>query len=147
MWLTWIRWAAAHRALLGAVGAAVLLGVLAWGLWAVRQAGYEAGRSAVQAAWDESVRQASERARADERSMQRTVDAVAARLSTDLADIRQKNGNLIREIEDEVQVVPVYGDCRLTDGVWRRLNELHAATGTGPTGGGGDPMPGPGADP
>jgi hypothetical protein len=37
--------------------------------------------------------------------------------------------------------------CRLTDGVWRRLNELHAATGTGPTGGGVDPMPGPGADP
>ncbi|MBI1181086.1 MAG: hypothetical protein GC201_11045 [Alphaproteobacteria bacterium] len=147
MWLMLLRWAGAHRVALGAGAAVVALAGLGWGLWAVREAGFEAGRAMVQARWDESVRREEARARAEERLVQRAVDAIGARLTIDLARIRTRSAIITKRIEDEVQRFPVYRECRLTDGVWRQLNQLHAATGAVAAGGGGAAVPEAGADP
>lgn len=145
MWLTLVRWIGAHRILLAAAMVCVLLGGLAWGAWAIRQAGYEAGAAAVQARWDAAVREADRRARAEERLVQRAVDAIGARLSDDLSRLRIEHTTINRRIVDEVRNVPVYQSCMLTDGVWRQLNQLRAATDPGAAGGGGAAVPGAGA--
>ena len=146
MWLTLLRWVGARRVLL-AVGAAVLvLGGLGWGVWLIRDAGYEAGRAEVQARWDESVRNADKRARAEERLVQRAVDAIGARLTSDLSRLRVEHTTINKRIVDEVLSVPVYQHCVLTDGVWRSLNQLRAATDAGLAGGGGAAVSGLAAD-
>ena len=146
MWLTLVRWIGAHRILLAAVAAVLLLGGLAWGVWAIREDGYEAGKAEVQARWDGSVRQANERARAEERLVQRAVDAIGARLSADLSRLRIEHRTINRRIVDEVHSVPVYSECRLTERVWRGLNELRAATGPGAAAGSGAAGPAIAAD-
>ncbi|MGE0668307.1 MAG: hypothetical protein AB7O49_17260 [Sphingomonadales bacterium] len=141
MWLTLVRWIGAHRILLFILAAGLLLGGLAWSLWCIRDAGYEAGRAEVQARWDEAEREADKRARADERLMQRAVDAIGARLSADLSRLRIEHRTINRRIVDEVRSVPVYQSCILTDVVWRHLNQLRAATDAGAVGGGGAAVP------
>lgn len=131
MWLTLVRWIGAHRILLFAVALGLLLGGLAWGVWAIRQDGYETGKAEVQARWDEAVREAERRARAEERLVQRAVDAIGARLSADLSRLRIEHRTINRRIVDEVHSFPVYGECRLTERVWHDLNKLRAATGAG----------------
>ncbi len=131
MWLTLVRWIGAHRILLFAVVVGLLLGGLAWGVWAIRQDGYETGKAEVQARWDETVRDAERRARAEERLVQRAVDAIGARLSADLSRLRIEHRTINRRIVDEVHSFPVYGECRLTERVWHDLNKLRAATGAG----------------
>jgi hypothetical protein len=146
MWLTLLRWIGAHRVAL-VVGAAVLvLGGLGWGIWSIRDAGYEAGRAEVRARWDESIRDADKRARAEERLVQRAVDAIGARLTSDLSKLRIEHTTINRRIVDEVLSVPVYQHCVLTDGVWRSLNQLRAATDAGLAGGSGAAVPGAAAD-
>ena len=147
MFLTLVRWMGAHRILLAIIGAGALLGVLAWSVWAIRNDGYEVGRAEVQARWDEAVRMAEQRARAEERLVQRAVDAIGVRLSADLSRLRIEHRTINRRIVDEVRSVPVYSECHLSDGVWRQLNQLRAATDSGVTGGGGAAVSGAGADP
>lgn len=137
MWLTLVRWIGAHRILLAAVSAGLLLGGLAWGVRAIRHDGYEDGRAEVQARWDAATREADRKARAEERLMQRAVDAIGARLSADLSRLRIEHRTINRRIVDEVHSIPVYGECRLTERVWHDLNQLRAATGAGLAAGGG----------
>lgn len=141
MWLTLVRWIGAHRILLAAVAAGLLLGGLAWGIWAIRRDGYETGKAEVQARWDEAVREADKTARAQERLVQRAVDAIGARLSADLSRLRIEHRTINRRIVDEVHSVPVYGECRLTERVWHDLNKLRAATGAGVAAGSGAAVP------
>jgi hypothetical protein len=147
MGLTLMRWIGAHRLALAAGAAALALALIGWGLWALWQAGHEAGRAEVQARWDDSLRLAEARARAEERLVQRAVDAIGARLSADLGRLRIEHTTINRRIVDEVRNVPVYGECRLTERVWRGLNQLRAATDPGAAGGGGAALPGAAADP
>jgi hypothetical protein len=119
---------------------------LGGGVWLIRDAGYEAGRAEVQARWDESVRNADRRARAEERLVQRAVDAIGARLTSDLSRLRVEHTTINKRIVDEVLSVPVYQHCVLTDGVWRSLNQLRAATDAGLAGGGGAAVSGIAAD-
>jgi hypothetical protein len=146
MWLTLVRWIGAHRILLAAVAAGLLLGGLAWGIWAIRRDGYETGKAEVQARWDDAVREADKAARAEERLVQRAVDAIGTRLSADLSRLRIEHRTINRRIVDEVHSVPVYGECRLTERVWHDLNELRAATGAGAAGGSGTAVPAIAAD-
>lgn len=141
MWLTLVRWIGAHRILLAAVAAGLLLGGLAWGIWAIRRDGYETGKAEVQARWDDAVREADKAARAEERLVQRAVDAIGTRLSADLSRLRIEHRTINRRIVDEVHSVPVYGECRLTERVWHDLNELRAATAAGAAGGSGTAVP------
>ena len=146
MWLTLVRWIGAHRILLAALAAGLLLGGLAWGIWAIRRDGYETGKAEVQARWDDAVREADKAARAEERLVQRAVDAIGTRLSADLSRLRIEHRTINRRIVDEVHSVPVYGECRLTERVWHDLNELRAATGAGAAGGSGTAVPAIAAD-
>lgn len=146
MWLTLVRWIGAHRILLIVAAAAVLLGGLAWGVWAIREDGYDAGKAEVQARWDDAVREADRRAMAEERLVQRAVDAIGARLSADLSRLRIEHRTINRRIVDEVHSVPVYSECRLTERVWLGLNELRAATGPGVPAGSGAALPAVAAD-
>jgi hypothetical protein len=146
MWLTLVRWIGAHRILLAAVAAGLLLGGLAWWIWAIRRDGYETGKAEVQARWDDAVREADKAARAEERLVQRAVDAIGTRLSADLSRLRIEHRTINRRIVDEVHSVPVYGECRLTERVWHDLNELRAATGAGAAGGSGTAVPAIAAD-
>jgi hypothetical protein len=146
MWLTLVRWIGAHPILLVVAAVCLVLGGLAWGVWAIREDGYEAGKAEVQARWDAAVREADRQARAEERLVQRAVDAIGARLSADLSRLRIEHRTINRRIVDEVHSVPVYRDCVLTERVWRGLNELRAATGSGPAAGGGAAVPAAAAD-
>ena len=146
MWLTLVRWIGAHWIVLAAAAAVVLLGGLAWGVWAIRNDGYETGKAEVQARWDAAVRNADRRARAEERLVQHAVDAIGARLSADLSRLRIEHKTINRRIVDEVHSIPVYSECRLTERVWRGLNELRAATGPGAAAGSGAAMPAIAAD-
>jgi hypothetical protein len=147
MWFTLVRWIGVHRILLGALATLLVLGGIVWGLLSIRAAGYAAGEAAVQARWDAAARASERQARQDERLVQKAVDAIGARLSADLSRLRIQHATINRRIVDEVRNVPVYQSCMLTDGVWRQLNQLHAATGSGTAGGGGDAVSGAGADP
>lgn len=129
------------------IGAAALavVGLIWWRVDAYGDARYKAGQADVQARWDDAVREADRQARADERLVQRAVDAIGARLSGDLSRLRIEHTTINRRIVDEVRNVPVYQSCVLTDGVWRQLNQLRAATDPGAAGGGGAAVPGAGA--
>lgn len=142
MWLSLLRWIGAHRMALMAGAVVLVLGAAAWGLWRVHQTGYAAGVASVQARWDASAREAEKRARAEERLVQRAVDAIGARLTADLARIRIEHKTINRRIVDEVRSVPLYGECRLGQRVWDDLNTLRAATDTGTAGRGGDAVSG-----
>jgi uncharacterized protein HemX len=146
MWTTLLRWAGANKLVLGAIAVVVALGALGFGIWKIREAGYDAGAAAVQARWDEQVREDEAQARRDERLVQRAVDAIGTRLSADLSQLRVTNTTINRRIVDEVRQVPVYSECRLTDSVWHDLNKLRAATSAGPAGGSGTAVPAPAAD-
>lgn len=147
MWLSLLKWAGAHKIALGALAAVIAVAALAWGALVLRQAGYDAGAAAVQTRWDAAVRADEAEARADERLIQRAVDAIGGRLTADLSRLKIEHKTINRSIVDEVRTVPVYSECRVSDGLWHNLNQLRAATDPGAAGRGGDPVPAAAADP
>lgn len=133
-------------AAVGAVLAIAVVGGMGVAAWQINDAAYERGEAANEAKHTAQDLAHERQARHDERLVQAAVDAIGGRLSADLGKLRIKHTTINKEIRDEVLTVPIYGECRISDGMWRRLNELRSSTGSGPAAGSGGPVPGPRAD-
>ncbi len=111
-------------------GALVIIGGLWWGVHSIHHSGVVEGRGEVQAKWDADVREQAKQAQARALVAQQTMDISGVQFQSDIATFQQQAAAPAKRIEHDVQVVAVYADpnCRLTDGVWRSLNELRALT-------------------
>jgi gas vesicle protein len=133
-------------AAVGAVLAVLVAGGLGVAAWQINDAAYERGEAANEAKHTAQDLADEKQARRDERLVQSAVDAIGGRLSLELRSLRIQHTTINKEIRDEVRTVPIYSECRISDGMWRRLNELRAATGAGAPAGSGGAVPGAPAD-